>query len=67
MNTQPLPAIMTIVEAAAVCRCHHSTLRRAIARGDLVVSRPGGRDIRITADQLQAWLASTSTSKTASA
>ena len=59
MNTQPLPAIMTITEAAQVCRCHHSTLRRAIARGDLTVSRPGGRDIRITADQLMTATTST--------
>lgn len=56
MQSTPIPAVMTITEAAAVCRCHHTTLRRAIKAGRLSCSRPGGRDIRITATQLQRWI-----------
>lgn len=64
-NIHSMPPVMTLQEAADIVRLHHTTLRAAIKSGALVVSRPTGRDIRITADQLLGWLANTSTKTSA--
>jgi excisionase family DNA binding protein len=62
--TTPLPPFMTILEASEALRMHHTTLRKAVKEGRLQASRPDGRALRFTPEQLQQWLASTSTSNT---
>ena len=62
--SNPLPPIMTIQEAAAALRMHHTTLRKAVKAGRLEGSKPDGRSYRFTPEQLQKWLASTSTQPT---
>lgn len=50
--------MLTVQEAADVVKLTQWTIDRAIARGDLVAYKPGGR-LRITEDDLQAWLEAT--------
>lgn len=62
MHDQNQPPIYTLDQAAARVQLSPKSLRRAIASGRLTCSRPTGKDIRITAAQLDQWLESTTTS-----
>lgn len=62
-NQIDIPAIMDITEASAAVCLHHTTLRKAIKEGRLRASRPDGRAIRITREQLLAWLNPSTTAK----
>lgn len=52
VSLQPLN---TVLEVAAFCRVNESTVRRAIARGELDVLH-AGRHIRITDEAVWKWL-----------
>jgi excisionase family DNA binding protein len=50
--------VLTVQEAADLVRLTQWAIYRAIARGDLVAYKPGGR-LRINEGDLQAWLEAT--------
>jgi excisionase family DNA binding protein len=50
--------MLTVQEAADLVRLTQWAIYRAIARGDLVAYKPGGR-LRISEDDLEAWLEAT--------
>lgn len=50
--------MLTVQEAAEVVKLTQWAIYRAIARGDLVAYKPGGR-LRINEHDLQAWLDAT--------
>lgn len=64
-KTRPAPAtargLLTFREVAKLCQVHVSTVRRAIARGELdVVNAPGTTGVkgkRVTSSSLDAYLA----------
>lgn len=64
-STAPIPHIMTLAQVCELTQLSDSTLRRAIRSGLLRASKPTGKDLRITSQAVEAWLASTSTSPTA--
>lgn len=70
MSTNPThePQYLTLRQAAQLTQLCTKTLRRAIARGLLVASQPGGRDYRLTRDSIRSWMeqtrATTSTANT---
>jgi hypothetical protein len=59
MNTEtalPIPAILTLKEAAEVSRFSEATIRHAIQQGALVGSKPTGSDLRILGTDLLKWV-----------
>ena len=55
-GTSPLPALYSVIETAKLLKVSPKTVRRWIARGDLVTYR-FGRQIRITEVDLIAFVA----------
>lgn len=46
---------LTVEEVAAMARCEHKAVRRAVARGDLVAFRPGQR-LLIRPSDARTWI-----------
>lgn len=63
-RTRYLNNMLTVQEAAGIVKLTQWAIYRAIARGDLVAYKPGGR-LRINEDDLQAWLEATRVSPAA--
>ena len=54
--SRSLPRLLTVREAAASVNCHEETIRRAYWAGHLKVRRFGSRNLRISEDDLHAWI-----------
>lgn len=60
--TDSPPLLMTLKDVAELLGVSLSTVRRAMDSGALQSTRPGPKVLRFTRAQVNAWLASTSTS-----
>jgi excisionase family DNA binding protein len=53
-RTSPLPVLLTVTEVADFAQLHHSTIRAAVGRGEIVASRLGGQ-LRFHLADIEAW------------
>ncbi len=51
----PRQCYLTVIEVAALARCEHKRVRRAIASGQLVAFRPAGK-LLVREDDARAWI-----------
>jgi excisionase family DNA binding protein len=59
MRQQEIPPVMTVQEAAEILQLHPSTVRSYIAKGALRAVKLGHRTVRISREDLCAFLAAT--------
>ncbi len=52
----PVPKLLSVAQVSTKLRCAESTIRKLVAGGNLRASRIGSRCIRISEDDLRAYL-----------